>query len=288
MQVAEYLPKFLKKHKIINFLLKSRLQKKIIELKYNGNSSNFIDLTDPEPRNVYIKKEFEPDFFKIAKNFMPENGTFFDIGANVGFCSFGLVRNRPEACYHLFEANVKLINLLNLSKGLYPNNELFINHCCIGDTPGTSYFKVSEEQSGQSHVSKSLEEIQVENCVLDNYCKEQKISIVDFAKIDIEGYELPALKGWRKCLSNHSIRSIYIEIIPENQSRYGFATNETLLYLESLGYELFLYKNDDFKIFDETTKLEIVRSKQVPLLKFEASKYPYSHATDVLALSPLK
>ena len=288
MQVAEYLPKFLKKHKIINFLILSKLQKELIKLKFNENSYNFISLADPEPRNVFIQEVFELDFFKIAENFMPENGTFFDIGANVGFCTFGLVSSRPKASFHLFEANTKLINLLNLSKGLHANKKVSINHCCIGNTPGTSFFKVLDSQSGQSHVSNTGKGLEIPNCMLDNYCEERMISMVDFAKIDIEGYELPALKGWRKCLSNHSIRTIHIEIIPENQSRYGFDTNAPLLYLESLGYELFLYKNDDFKIFDETKKLEIGRSKNVPLLKFKASKYPYSHATDVLALSPLK
>ena len=288
MQVAEFLPKFLKKHKIINFLIYSKLQKKIIKLKFNGNSHNFISLADPEPRNAFIHQVFELDFFKIAENFMPENGTFFDIGANVGFCTFGLVNKRPNASFHLFEANIQLINLLNSSKELHSKIEIFLNHCCIGNSPGTSFFKVSEDQSGQSHVSKTVENLQVPNCMLDKYCEEQKISTVDFAKIDIEGYELPALKGWRKSLSNHSIRTIHIEIIPENQSRYGFNTSAPLLYLESFGYELFLYKNDDFKIFDGTPKLEIGRSKQIPLLKFEASKYPFSHATDVLALSPLQ
>jgi len=288
MQVAEYLPKFLKKHKIINFLILSKLQQKLIKLKFNENCYNFINLADPEPRNVFIHKVFELDFFKIAKSFMPKNGTFFDIGANVGFCTFGLVNSRPEASFHLFEANHKLIDLLNLSKELYTNKNIFINHCCVGNTWGTSYFKVREDQTGQSHVSNTVEEIQVSNCMLDKYCNEQKINTVDFAKIDIEGYELPALKGWGKRLSNHSIRTIHIEIIPGNQSRYGFATNAPLLYLESLGYELFLYKDVDFRVFNETPKLEFGRSNQVPLLKFRASKYPSSHATDVLALSPLQ
>lgn len=286
MQVAEYLPKFLKKHKIINFLILSKLQRKLIKLKFNGNSYNFISLADPEPRNVFIQEVFELDFFKIAENFMPENGTFFDIGANVGFCTFGLISSRPKASFHLFEANIKLINLLNLSKGLHANNKISINHCCIGNTAGTSFFKVREDQSGQSHVSKTVENLQVPNCMLDIYCEEQKISTVDFAKIDIEGYELPALKGWSEKLSNHSIRTIHIEIIPENQARYGFATNAPLLFLESLGYELFFYKSDDFKIFDGIPKFNFGRSNEIPLLKFAASKYPCSHATDVLALPP--
>lgn len=264
------------------------LQDKIIKLKFNDNSINYVDLTDPEPRNAYIHEVFEPDFFKIAINFIPENGIFFDIGANVGFCTFGLIKKRPKASFHLFEANIKLINLLNLSKRLHPNKDFFINHCCVGNTSGRSFFKVREDQSGQSHVSKTEEDVQVNNCILDNYCIAQKVSKVDFAKIDIEGFELQALKGWKRQLYNHTIRTIHIEIIPENQSRYGHETNAPLLYLESFGYELFLYKNDDFKIFDGTPKFKFERSKQVPLLKFEASKYPHSHATDVLALSPIQ
>ena len=286
MQAANHLPNFLKKHKIIHFLLSTGLQKKIIKLKFNGNSVNFINLTDPEPRNVFIHEVFELDFFKIAENFTPENGIFFDIGANVGFCTFGLVNKKPKTCFHLFEANVKLINLLKLSKELHLHTDIFLNHCCIGSDSGSSLFTVLDSQSGQSHVSNTGKGLEVPNCMLDKYCNEQKITTVDFAKIDIEGYELPALKGWRKKLSNHSIRTIHIEIIPENQSRYGFPTNAPLLYLESLGYELFLYKNEDFKIFDGIPKFDFGRSKQLPLLKFVASKYPCLHATDVLALSP--
>ena len=211
MQVAEFLPKFLKKHKIINFLILSKLQKKLIKLKFNENSYNFINLADPEPRNVFIHQVFELDFFKITESLMPENGTFFDIGANVGFCTFGLVSSRPKASFHLFEANIKLINLLNLSKRLHPNKDFFINHCCVGNTSGRSFFKVREDQSGQSHVSKTEEDVQVNNCILDNYCIAQKVSKVDFAKIDIEGFELQALKGWKRQLYNHTIRTIHIE-----------------------------------------------------------------------------
>ena len=86
--------------------------------------------------------------------------------------------------------------------------------------------------------------IKVPNCVLDEYCLKQKISKVDFAKIDLEGYELKALMGWKRELSSHAVRSILIEIIPENQSRYGLESNAPLLFLEALGYDLFLFKSN--------------------------------------------
>ena len=37
------------------------------------------------------------------------------------------------------------------------------------------------------------------------------------AKIDLEGHELSALKGWEP-LRDHKVKSIYIEIMEENQN----------------------------------------------------------------------
>ena len=112
MHLAEFLPKFAKKHRIIEVLCRMGLQNKISKAKFNGNSSVFIDLMDPEPRNVFIRGEFEAHFFEIAKFFLPDQGVFFDLGANVGFCSFGMLPSNPNCHYHLFEANPKMIELL--------------------------------------------------------------------------------------------------------------------------------------------------------------------------------
>ena len=112
MQLLHWLPRFFHRHKSIDFLCKAGLQEKISEINFNNGSRAIVDLSDPEPRNVFIKREFEPDFFHVAKSFLRKDGTFFDLGANVGFCTFGLCFDRPKASYHLFEANAKLITLL--------------------------------------------------------------------------------------------------------------------------------------------------------------------------------
>ena len=75
---------------------------------------------------------------------------------------------------------------------------------------------IEEKQSGQSHVATDSDSGESVPNLLDHYCKEKKVNFVDFAKVDLEGHELPALKGWRKDLSEHKVRAIYIEIMPEN------------------------------------------------------------------------
>ena len=212
---------------------------------------------------------------------------FFDLGANVGFCSFGLIPTHQRTEFHLFEANPNLIPLLRQSVELHPDQSFHLNHCCISDTHGKSNFQLEVNQTGQSHVSATPGKgIEVPNLVLDDYCDQNQIDCIDFAKIDIEGHELPALQGWQKNLSDHRVKAIYVEIIPENQKRYGRKTNAPLAYLESLGYSLFLCKDSDFGLFGEHPRKDRLK-KDAPLLaKFRANEYPQDFATDVLALSP--
>ena len=48
--------------------LQTRSPKKIQQIKFNNTAKTIIDLTDPEPRNVFIKQEFDPSFFHLAKS----------------------------------------------------------------------------------------------------------------------------------------------------------------------------------------------------------------------------
>jgi hypothetical protein len=77
-----------------------------------------------------------------------------------------------------------------------------------------------------------------------------------------------------------------MEIIPENQERYGRKTNAPLTYLESLGYSLFLCKNSDFGLFGEHPRKDRLKEDAPLLAKFNANEYPQDFSTDVLALSP--
>ena len=286
MQLLHWLPKSLRRHKCIEFLCNVGLQDRISEIKYNNGSRTIVDLSDPEPRNVFIKREFEPHFFDIANALMPQNGMFFDLGANVGFCSFGLVSSRPEAHFHLFEASPQMINLLSQSMGLHKDHSFWLTQSCLSDQEGETRFHLTAEQSGQSHVAISGEEgIKVSNLLLDKYCQNHEIERVDFAKIDLEGHELPALMGWTEFLSQHNAKALYIEIIPENQDRYGHETNAPLFFLESLGYSLFLCKPDDFGVFGDKVENRTFAEGMLSICGFKAEDYPPCFATDVLAVA---
>lgn len=286
MPLLHLLPKFLLRHKIIDFLCSIGLQERIIKINFNNGSLATIDLSDPEPRNIFIKGEFEPHFFQIANALIPETGIFFDLGANVGFCSFGLVSSRPKARFHLFEANPQMINLLNQSIDLHKIHSFSLKQCCLSDKEGNTRFHLSVKQSGQSHVATSCEQgIDVPNLLLDSYCEDHGIQLINFAKIDLEGQEVPALMGWKKSLSQQNIKALYVEIIPENQARYGYETNTSLVLLESYGYKLFFCKPEDFENFGNKVESLTFEGGTISVSSFSAKDYPPSFATDVLAIA---
>ena len=178
--------------------------------------------------------------------------------------------------FHLFEANESLIKTIEKSTTLYNQSTFLVNHACISDKSGYSKFYLESKQSGQSHVATNQEDgLAIKNLVLDQYCRGNGINKIDFAKIDLEGHELAALKGWKTFLKDHTVLAIYIEIMPENQKRYGLETKAPLFYLESLDTNCFYVKKKILKILEKNPKiinlsqgLCIYRSSKPKTLKF--------------------
>ena len=287
MHFLQSLPRPLLRHKIIRFLIRTGLKSNPDKTTFNDHATAFLDLSDPEPRNVFAKGLFEPDFFKIASRLLPANGIFFDLGANAGLCSFGLIPSHPSSQYHLFEANEDLISLMKRSSSLHPKVSLSINHACITERSGKTRFFLEKSQSGQSHLATAKEQgIKVPNLVLDEYLLSRQIKHIDFMKMDLEGHELAALKGMDTSLQENMVKAIYLETMPENQSRYGLETNAPLLFLEKNGYRLAFCKEEDFgKSKLETLDLN-ASGGSFRICPIKASEYPLDHATDILALAP--
>ena len=97
-----YLPAFLKRHTIIEALLRTKLISAEQLVSFNGNSIAYLNLNDPEPRNVYLKCSFEPDYFYIAKSLIPPRGVFL-ISGLIMACVFGLLPDLSSVNFHLFK-----------------------------------------------------------------------------------------------------------------------------------------------------------------------------------------
>ncbi len=184
--ICGVLPKFFRRHKLVKALLFLSPQSRVQLVEFNGGARLYADISDSFPRSYFLGHSFEPEFFSIATPFLSKGGIFFDVGAHVGFCTFGLIhalRGQGVAC-HLFEANREACELMRRSAGLYPHETILINNSAVSDKPGMSRLFLKKGHLSGSYISEKGSQ-EVSNLRLDDYIQTQAIQRIDFLKMDI-------------------------------------------------------------------------------------------------------
>lgn len=164
--------------------------------------------------NKYLKKKFVTH----------QNLTVFDIGANLGSFSKNILKMFPSSNVdlHLFEPNKSLV--ITLKKTF---NQSKVNGFAISDKNEQTKLYISNISSqsslikNNSFVGKDVGEQNIESIRLDNYILKEGIEKINLLKIDIEGYELNALKSLGNYLENNIIDIIKIEISFKNKNNFG-------------------------------------------------------------------
>ncbi|HXO95029.1 MAG TPA: FkbM family methyltransferase [Chthoniobacterales bacterium] len=238
-------PPWLRRHLAVKCLLGVFPRSYDQWIEYNRGATAYVDLRDPEVRNVFLKRSFEPDFFAIASAVLVDGGLFFDCGANFGLCTFGLIPSveRGLAC-HLFEANPNLTRYLEKSRSLFPSVSIKIIEGCLADWPGTSRFQINPEFTGRSHTELGGATI-LQNVVLDDYLEQNQIERITFLKMDLEGQELSALRGLTKALARGAVAVIYLEVSSELLRRYSIGPEQVVDFLSNNGFRIFYCRDRD-------------------------------------------
>ena len=172
---------------------------------------------------------YEIDIFNNFKNFIPKNGIFLDIGANIGNHSimFSSCFNNVEVfSFEPFSLNYEL--LLHNTR-FYP--KIHPLKLALGSNEGIIHISNNNDTNkGGAFVSNKGEKCPV--MALDSL----NIKDISFIKIDIEGHEFSAIEGATKTIINFR-PVIWIEDF----------TGETINYLvNNLNYKIQIkgaYKN---------------------------------------------
>jgi len=243
----------------------------------------YADMSDGFLRLIVIDGDFESDFFRIADSFLATGGVFLDVGANHGLLSCGLAGLYADTVqFHLFEPNPTLIASIRQSVALYPSMRHRINAAAVSDRLGTVSFQINEEQTGASHISDN-DGTPVPTTMLDHYLDETQIASVALIKLDIEGYELLALRGAQRSLASRRIQAIYFEYFEKCLMRVS-PPRELLEFLDMQGYEVCFCREGDIVARGGASHAvrKVLPGHGIPLLPVKGHDLPIM--TDLMAV----
>jgi FkbM family methyltransferase len=253
-------------------------------VRIRDDAFGYADLRDGFLRLIVIDGEYESDFFRIADALLEKGGEFLDVGANYGLLSFGLARRSGSRVrFHLFEPNPKLLESILKSLALYPSMMTEINNVAVFDEDCTILFHIQEDQTGASHIVESGG-LPVRSIKLDTYLREKALNQVELLKLDIEGYELAALRGAEQALTNRSIKAIYFEYFEKFLVRVAPPV-KLIEFLDSLSYEVCFCRQADLRrqgIGPTATLQDGLPGHGLPLLPVRGRNLP--SMTDLLAV----
>jgi FkbM family methyltransferase len=238
------LPRPLRRHRLMTAWMRLTGEDPLQLVRVRDGAFAYADMRDGFLRLIVIDGGYDDDFFRVADAVLERGGEFFDVGANYGLLSFGLAARHAERVrFHLFEPIPRLLEAIEKTRGLYPHMRAEVNAAAVTDYDGQAPFEIADEQTGRSHIDPAG--TSMTRCLkLDSYLAQAGISEVALLKLDIEGYELPALQGAVAALDRRAIRSIYFEYFEKYLVRVS-PPADLIRFLDDAGYEVCLCRDYD-------------------------------------------
>lgn len=193
-----------------------------------------------------IKKEkiYEPEHTWLVEKIIKDDSVALDIGANIGYFTAVMADKISKGKIYTIEAVPMLAGLIEKSKKICGWNNVEILNTGLYDGKGdltvrVNYvnpgcFRVLNESDELEKIDKNIVE-QVSLDTLDNLLYD-KLSRLDYIKMDVEGAEGRVFKGGKKIIEKFK-PVVTWEFTPSTLEQNGTPPKELLTYLSGLGYK---------------------------------------------------
>lgn len=213
-------------------------------------------LRDPRPYTLdeWVERHREVVLRDVERilPYVPDEGLFLDVGANVGLFTEAILAKRPKARAILFEPVQLYYDHCVERLGDRPN--VTIHRLALSDADETRSIYKAKHNYGANSVMKEImfdrrenamvrpdtvvEEEEIQCRRLDSFAPEHGIGQVDFIKTDTEGFDYAVLGGMLGFLADsENLPVILSELLEESYHPHWEQQASVVKKLEGLGYE---------------------------------------------------
>ncbi|HEY0976296.1 MAG TPA: FkbM family methyltransferase [Flavobacteriales bacterium] len=194
-------------------------------------------------RSIYDTGTYEKGTLQVIERMLPERGVFVDIGANIGLMTVLAARLvGPQGRVIAFEPNPVARAILERNVRINDLTQVQVSPMAIGSIPSRStiYEGVGSNRGRATLVQPSVERVgqEVEVVRLSDVVHAE--DRMDLVKMDIEGFELEALKGMSEILARPEPPMLIVECSGGRENSFGRGSDPIFEHLIGLGkYRLF-------------------------------------------------
>ena len=226
------------------FHLSHKLAPKRRCYRWIGGLKFYADRSDGGIVGNFYFKLFDYDESMFVINQLEEGELFVDIGANVGHFSLlaaGIARAKVLAIepipstFEKLEANVRLNRL---------EGGVDCRNIGVGEEEGDLQFLKNRTVMNRVALDGEEGTVEVPVKTLDSLLQGEQPA---FLKIDVEGFELPVLKGGRRVLGQPSLRCLLVEFNRSGE-KYGHSDDDVFGLICDSGFAPISYDGETGKI----------------------------------------